>query len=284
MYNRDWSILVVDDEPDVLSLSKLVMKGFTVYGLPLKIYTATSKAEAIEVIEQNFTGPVPRLAVAFVDVVMETDSAGLELCAHIRDAMNNKFTQLYIRTGQPGLAPERDVIDHYEINGYFTKLEATEDKLYSLVKSGVRQFYANVYALGLSGTLHQLIRASHSREMLLRFLQASWVLADIGHGGDGSLLPNFTMIDGQPQMGGLDEAAARQHITRLDTLPGKTLSVEGDRVVLDKNHNMLLKIAGGVDTSEVYHLVQGQFAIPDVAIIMTHAFWSSFAHLWFKAF
>jgi hypothetical protein len=41
------------------------------------------------------------------------------------------MTTIYVRTGQPGLAPERDVIDRYDINGYFSKAETTEDKLYS---------------------------------------------------------------------------------------------------------------------------------------------------------
>ena len=67
---------------------------------------------------------------------MESDTAGLELCEYIREKQQNRLTQFYIRTGQPGIAPEREVIDRYDINGYFTKVELTEDKLYSLVKAG----------------------------------------------------------------------------------------------------------------------------------------------------
>jgi CheY-like chemotaxis protein len=48
MLNTNWPILIVDDEPDVLQLSKLVMQDFSVYGLPVELHTATSKAEAIE--------------------------------------------------------------------------------------------------------------------------------------------------------------------------------------------------------------------------------------------
>ncbi|MCB0064721.1 MAG: hypothetical protein KDE19_21505, partial [Caldilineaceae bacterium] len=130
MIYNEWDVLLVDDEPDVLSVSKLAMRDFEVYGLPLKIHTAASKAEALEFLRskpENQFG----LAVALVDVVMESDSAGLELCQTIREEMGNKLTQLFIRTGQPGVAPERSVIDRYDINGYFTKAEATEDKLYS---------------------------------------------------------------------------------------------------------------------------------------------------------
>jgi len=44
-----------------------------------------------------------------IDVVMETDTAGLELCQYIREKMKNQLTRIYIRTGQPGIAPERTV-------------------------------------------------------------------------------------------------------------------------------------------------------------------------------
>ena len=85
MFNTSWPILLVDDEPDVLQLSRLVMQDFTVYGLPVELHTAASKAEAIELMETELipllpTVPAPRVAVAFIDVVMETDTAGLELC------------------------------------------------------------------------------------------------------------------------------------------------------------------------------------------------------------
>ena len=51
------------------------------------------------------------------------------------------------------------VLDRYDINGYFTKVEATEDKLYSLVKSGVRQYLWNVAALGTTLMLKNAIEA-----------------------------------------------------------------------------------------------------------------------------
>lgn len=51
MFQREWNILLVDDEPDVLSVSKLAMRSFTLYGTPLKIHTAASKAEAVELLK-----------------------------------------------------------------------------------------------------------------------------------------------------------------------------------------------------------------------------------------
>ena len=56
---------------------------------------------------------------------METEDAGLALVRHIRDQLNNSDVQIVLRTGQPGMAPEHDVILQFEINGYFLKTEIT---------------------------------------------------------------------------------------------------------------------------------------------------------------
>ena len=52
---RDWKILVVDDEPDVLEVTKLAMRDVTVMGIPINIMTAGSMAEAKELTKGNDT-------------------------------------------------------------------------------------------------------------------------------------------------------------------------------------------------------------------------------------
>jgi CheY-like chemotaxis protein len=164
MFFKNWVVLLVDDEPDVLQISKMVMRKLNVYGLPLKIYTAASKAEAIELFNDNLD-VTSSLAVAFIDVVMESDSAGLELCEHIRKDLGNQLSQLYIRTGQADLFSETDVIDNYDINGYFTKVEATQSKLYSLVKTSVRQYLSFGMSLSAINLLNGLVHAK-DRDMI----------------------------------------------------------------------------------------------------------------------
>jgi CheY-like chemotaxis protein len=175
MWYNPWEVLLVDDEPDVLAVSKLAMRSFEVYGLPLTIHTAASKAEAVTFLEgrPGLAGGLngSGLAVALIDVVMETDDAGLELCRYMREERDNQLTQIYVRTGQPGVAPERSVIDRYDINGYFTKLEATEDKLYSLTKSGVRQYLSTLTSLSVAGILRGTIMAGDSRERIAAMLE-----------------------------------------------------------------------------------------------------------------
>src|SRR4051812_29114405 len=102
MQNKYWNVLVVDDEDDVIMVTKLALKRMTLYGLPIKIHTASSKAEAIEWLKTN--PEAKALHMAIVDVVMETDLAGLELCEHIRKVEKNMLTRIVLRTGQPGKA------------------------------------------------------------------------------------------------------------------------------------------------------------------------------------
>jgi CheY-like chemotaxis protein len=158
----EWKVLVVDDDPDVLQITELALRNVEVEGVPVKVYTASSKAEAIEVLNTHMAEPggLGLLTVALIDVVMETDTAGLELCDYIRNTMGNSTAQLYIRTGQPGIAPERGVIDDYDITGYFTKVEATEDKLYTMVKSGVRQFVLTTMSGYSTLTINEALNAA----------------------------------------------------------------------------------------------------------------------------
>lgn len=278
MLNTNWPILIVDDEPDVLQLSKLVMQDFTVYGLPVELHTATSKAEAIDLMNTKLipvlpTVPPPRVAVAFIDVVMETNSAGLELCDYIRNTMNNKVVQLIVRTGQPGIAPERDVIDRYDINGYFTKAEATEDKLYSLVKSGVRQYLSFMAATIASTMSSRLSAAAGSQETLRSFLKMAPMLQRDGH---------FLFVDGQGIGGTLAEADAKAIAARLDQMKGESLGVENDKFVADDNQNMLLKIAGDGSRAELAYVVAGdwKYLPPDTVKSFLHSISSTIATLW----
>lgn len=101
-----WVVLVVDDEPDVHTISRLALSNFEFAGKKLRILQALSGEEAREVLLKE-----PKIAVAFIDVIMETDDAGLKLVDFIRNKLNNQLIRLIIRTGQPGLAPEKTVIE-----------------------------------------------------------------------------------------------------------------------------------------------------------------------------
>jgi len=132
-----WKILIVDDEEDIHSVTRIALKGFTFRGKPVEFYDAFSAAEAEKILKEH-----PDIALILLDVVMETTNAGLDLVKVIREKLGNKVTQIIIRTGQPGQAPERDVIVSYEINDYKTKTELTSFKLFTVALASLRAFEA----------------------------------------------------------------------------------------------------------------------------------------------
>src|ERR1700739_189135 len=80
------------------------------------------------------------IAAVLLDVIMETDVAGLELVEYIRNEIRNETVRIILRTGQPGQAPERRVIVQYDINDYKAKTELTADKLFTSLTAALRSF------------------------------------------------------------------------------------------------------------------------------------------------
>lgn len=130
-----WKVLIVDDEPEVHAVTKLALSDFVFQDRTLDFVSAHSGKEAIEAFKQH-----DDIAIALLDVVMETDDAGLRVAKYVRDEMNNHFTRIILRTGQPGQAPERDVILNYDINDYKSKTELTAQKLFTVVIATLRSY------------------------------------------------------------------------------------------------------------------------------------------------
>ncbi len=119
-----WTVLIVDDEESVHSVTKLALTGFAYQGRQIEFRHAYSGAEARRVMENG-----QDIAVVLLDVVMETDDAGLQVCNYIRNELNNTKTRILLRTGNPGQAPEQEVIMNYEINDYIEKTDLTMGRL-----------------------------------------------------------------------------------------------------------------------------------------------------------
>jgi CheY-like chemotaxis protein len=128
-------VLVVDDEPDVAAVTRLSLKGMRHSGRLVELVTASTGAEAVAAMRAQ-----PEIAVILLDVVMETDTAGLDACRAIRDDLGNRFVRILLRTGQPGVAPERATIDDYDIDGYLPKTELTTNRLYVAVRTALKAY------------------------------------------------------------------------------------------------------------------------------------------------
>ena len=132
---ESWKVMVVDDEEEVHAVTKLVLEGFRYEGRGLQFLHAYSGAEARTLIAAH-----PDTAVIFLDVVMETNDAGLEVVRHIRHGLANPFVRIILRTGQPGQAPEEKVIVDYDINDYKEKTELTAQKLFTTMVASLRSY------------------------------------------------------------------------------------------------------------------------------------------------
>jgi PAS domain S-box-containing protein len=130
---RPWQVLLVDDEPDMHAVLRLALSDLVVDGCGLQLMTARSADEARQRLKQ-----VPDIALILLDVVMETESAGLDLVRHIRQGLGNHRVQIILVTGQPGYAPQRDVVIQHEINGYRLKSELTADNVVVSVCTALR--------------------------------------------------------------------------------------------------------------------------------------------------
>jgi signal transduction histidine kinase/DNA-binding NarL/FixJ family response regulator len=130
-----WKVLIVDDEIDIHEMTQLGLEDFRFANRTLQIFHAMSGTEARDILQTE-----PEIAVAFIDVVMETDDAGLQLVDYIRNELKYSLIRLIIRTGQPGMAPEIEVIERYDIDDYKSKTELRDDKLYTTMRMSLKSY------------------------------------------------------------------------------------------------------------------------------------------------
>jgi signal transduction histidine kinase/AmiR/NasT family two-component response regulator/HPt (histidine-containing phosphotransfer) domain-containing protein len=130
-----WTILLVDDDKDVIEVSQMVLEEIEFEGRAVRILTANSGREGQKIFET-----VSDIAVAFIDVVMETDHDGLELVEFVRNKLGNRDTRLILRTGNPGAAPPLDIVRHLEIDDYKEKTEMTAERLEISLLTALRNY------------------------------------------------------------------------------------------------------------------------------------------------
>ena len=186
-YLSPWKLLIVDDEPDVHAMTSLALRGLLFRGRSLEILSAYSAAEGFELLSAH-----PDTAIVLLDVVMETDDAGLRLAARVRAELDNQLVRIVLRTGQPGQAPEEEVIVKYDINDYKSKTELTARKLFVVVIASLRT-YESLLIIDLSRRgLHRILNGTenlYQYSSLQEFSSGvlSQISAILGVGADGML-------------------------------------------------------------------------------------------------
>lgn len=150
-----WKILIVDDEPDVHSATLLALRDIRMEGRPLCCLHAHSAGEARSVLAAHAD-----IAVLLLDVVMESDSAGLDLVRHVREELGRRELRIVLRTGQPGYAPEVETITQYDINDYKSKSELTRTRLFTTLTVAIRSYKQIRQAEATREGLENIIAAS----------------------------------------------------------------------------------------------------------------------------
>src|SRR5215211_9495180 len=134
-FAKPWKVAIIDDDQSVHDGTRLALSDYVLHGQRLELLSAYSAAEGRELLEAH-----PDIAVVLLDVIMETDDAGLRLIDYVRTTLKRESLRIILRTGQPGQAPERRVIVDYDINDYKAKNELTADRLFTSLTAALRSY------------------------------------------------------------------------------------------------------------------------------------------------
>lgn len=150
---RPWKVAIIDDAPEVHSVTRMVLQDVRFRDRAIEFHSAYSAEEGKRILSE-----VKDLAVVFLDVVMESEHAGLELVSYIREELGNRNVRIILRTGQPGQAPETEVIVKYDINDYKHKAELSSERLFTTLIAALRAYQdlmtIEVSRQGLQNILH----------------------------------------------------------------------------------------------------------------------------------
>lgn len=186
-----YRIVIVDDEPDVHILTRMSLKKMRFNDQDLELVFYDNGRDSVKDLEEH-----PETALILMDVVMESDSAGLDAVRVIREELGNEMVRIFLRTGQPGSAPEKKVIETYDIDGYLSKADLTQTRLFSAVRTGLKSYsellllqqyrdsltYLNMALLNLHATnsrtecleeLTQIVSALAGSELTILYLLPS---------------------------------------------------------------------------------------------------------------
>ncbi|MDQ2694842.1 MAG: DUF3369 domain-containing protein [Pseudomonadota bacterium] len=235
--HKPWKLLIVDDEEEVHNVTRLALAGFTFAGRELHFLHARSAAEARRRLAEH-----KDIAVILLDVVMETEHAGLDLVRYIRGDLGNRFVRIVLRTGQPGQAPEHKVIVDYDINDYKAKTELTHQRLFTTVYTSLSS-YRDLMALEANRRgLEKIVDASASifeLRSMERFAQGVLEqLTALLYLGDDAMMMRVTGVVAEHHDNALEILAG---VGRYRDKTHRDLRAELPPLVLERIHQVLME-------------------------------------------
>ncbi len=130
-----WKVVIVDDDEEIHKVTKLSLNSFQFEGRDLEFVSLYSGEEAKAYFKESSD-----VALILLDVVMESDDAGLQVANYLRNELNNSYTRIVLRTGQPGKAPEHSIFEKYDIDGYKAKTELNLNALKQVLYIALRAY------------------------------------------------------------------------------------------------------------------------------------------------
>ncbi len=180
---QPWNILIVDDDEEVHSVTRLILSKIKFQNRSINIQSAHSASEAKGILENPND-----IACILLDVVMETDDAGLILTKTIREKLGNRAIRIVLRTGQPGQAPEERVIVDYDINDYKSKSELTAQKLFTTVVAALRSYE----------TIRSLEKSQKGLQKILESTDSLFDVQSLRHFSSGVLMQLSAFLGCKP--------------------------------------------------------------------------------------
>lgn len=134
-FYKPWKVLIADDDEEVHTITKLALGDYRYLGQPIEFLDSYNKQETIKILRSNTD-----LALVLLDVVMDEPNSGLEIVKFIRETLGEFRTRIVLRTGEPGSAPEKEVVTKFDINDYKEKTELTATKLFTTVHTSIKNY------------------------------------------------------------------------------------------------------------------------------------------------
>ncbi len=147
-------MLTVDDDVVFRRSMAFALEGYQFQGRDITLLQAGSAAQARALLVAH-----PDIALLLLDVVMENDDDGLMLVRHVREGMGRRDIRIVLLTGQPGMAPMRDVMRNLDVNEYWHKTELGSDRLEAILNANLRSHQFIQEALQTRRQLEQLLAA-----------------------------------------------------------------------------------------------------------------------------
>jgi len=135
MKEQVWKILLIENNNRLHTIIEKAAQNIYINNKKLFILHAKDIEEAKALLKEH-----QDIAVAFIDIAMQTPESGLELIHYIRYKLHNTLTRIILIASHDTSMPAEDIIEKYDINDYKEYDEVDEHKLFNVIRTAIKQY------------------------------------------------------------------------------------------------------------------------------------------------